>query len=274
MKILVPVDFSPISNHAALYAAQFAEKFQGQLTLFHGVNFTSPPIGQVSSLVEEKIEDLQTQEAMKEAKELIDWLVAQAPTVTINFETARGSPLEALIEDYAQKTGMDLVVMGTKGASGLKKIFYGSNTVAVINKSTIPVIAVPETAAFKGIKTLLYASDLRNFEQEIQKLIPLAQAFEAKIDVLHILPEKVSEAFYFEMIDKLKKGQAYPKIQFHLARKSLIFESLKEFIKKNPTDLIVIFPRQKNFISVYFDKSLSDEVAYQAFIPLLAFKIS
>ncbi len=91
----------------------------------------------------------------------------------------------------------DLIVMGTKGASGLKKILIGSNTVNVISKTKVPVLVIPEVARFenflkKGKSRIVLATDLDLLENEnaldILKEIALL-IIEPKIRVLSVRPK-------------------------------------------------------------------------------------
>jgi hypothetical protein len=72
-----------------------------------------------------------------------------------------GDPIDEII-DAAQKCKSQLIVMGTHGASGLKRILFGSNTSNVISKSNIPVLAIPQRYRFKKINSIVYATDLNN----------------------------------------------------------------------------------------------------------------
>ncbi len=61
--------------------------------------------------------------------------------------------------------------MGTHGSSGITEIILGSNTASVIEKSTVPVLAIPHKAVYNGINNLVYAYD------DIQSGLPSFQGF-------------------------------------------------------------------------------------------------
>ena len=91
----------------------------------------------------------------------------------------------------------DLIVMGTKGASGLKKLLIGSNTVKVISKTKVPVLVIPEVARFKnffkkGKNRIVLATDLDSLENEgaldILKEIALL-IIEPQLRVLSVRPK-------------------------------------------------------------------------------------
>ena len=94
----------------------------------------------------------------------------------------------------------DLIVMGTKGASGLKKILIGSNTVNVIANTNLPVLVIPEVARFgnflkKGKSRIVFATDLVLLENgddvNILKEIALL-IIDPKLRVLSVRPKNTN----------------------------------------------------------------------------------
>lgn len=273
MKILVPSDFSINSNNAALYAAKFAKKVNAEIILFHVVHFEHPPMVQFTGSVEKKIENIRLSIASKDCVLLVNDLKSRVKGVQISFKVVPGFPIADVIENYATTNKIDLIIMGTKGASGLAKVLFGSNAVAVINKSSIPVITVPESSRFNNVKLIVYASDLHQMQPEIQKIIPLAQLFDASIDILHILPpesRKKIDIVTVEngLIDKYK----YQKISFHIAHKSDIVEEINRFVTDVKADILAMYTHELGFLESFFKTSVSREEAFHCSVPLLILK--
>ena len=110
---------------------------------------------------------------------------------------AHGDLITAL-KNFIAAQHPDIIVMGTKGASGLKRILIGSNTVNVIAKTRVPVLVIPEEAQFEnflnqGKNKIVMATDLDLLENaddlKILKEIAIL-IIEAKITVLSIRPKK------------------------------------------------------------------------------------
>ncbi len=97
------------------------------------------------------------------------------------------------ILDYCSRTpGIDYICISTRGAGKLKKIF-GTNTGNLITKSAIPVLAVPKNNKVADVKSILYATDLRNYPEEIKKVVAFAQPLKTKIEVVHFTwPDEIS----------------------------------------------------------------------------------
>lgn len=279
MKILVPSDFSQSSDNAALYAAKFAKTVNAEIILFHVVHFEHPPMVQISGFIEHKIEDIRLSNASEDCVLLVNDLKSRVKGVQISFKVVPGFPIADVIENYATTNKIDLIIMGTKGASRLAKVLFGSNAVAVINKSSIPVITVPESSHFNNVKLIVYASDLHKMQSEIQKIIPLAKLFDASIGILHVLPQdSVLSQDSDKKIDVMSiengliKKYEYQKISFHIAHNSNIVEGINEFIADVKADILAMYTHEIGFFESFYKTSVSREEAFHSFVPLLTIK--
>ena len=273
MKILVPSDFSKSSNNAALYAAKFAKKIKAEIILLHVVHFEHPPMVQVFGFIEHRIEDIRISNASQSCVSLTNEIKSKVKGVQISFKIVSGFPIEDAIESCVVGNKIDLIIMGTKGASGLQKVLFGSHAVSVINKSSIPVITLPESASFHDVERIAYASDMHKIRSEIQKIIPLARLFNASIEVLHVLPldfEKKIDAEHVKntLIEKYK----YQKISFHISHNSDVIEGINEFIVNAKVDILAMYTHEMGFFETLFKTSLSREEAFHCSIPLLTLK--
>ena len=88
----------------------------------------------------------------------------------------------------AKKHKADIIILGSTGASGLKRILIGSVAAKVLELSTIPVIIIPEKFRNKPLKHIGYASDLSHVASEMEKLIPFADMLGASIEIFHVEP--------------------------------------------------------------------------------------
>lgn len=273
MKILVPLDFSQSSNNAALYAAKFAKKVNAEIILFHVVHFEHPPMVQVSQSVEHKIEDARLSLASQDVALLVNDLKSKVKGVQISFKVVPGFPIAEIIENYATSHNVDLIIMGTKGASGLPKVLFGSNAVAVINKSSIPVITVPESSSFNDVKLIVCASEMHKVQSEIQKIIPFAKLFDASINVLHVLPPESKQMIDAVSVQlSLAEKYKYQKISFHIAHNSNINAGINKFVVDVKADILAMYTNEIGFFESLFKTSFSREEAFHSLIPLMTLK--
>src|SRR5262245_45734174 len=119
-KILVPTDFSTVANTATQYAVDMADSISTTVTLMHVVNFGAPSGKQRTNWA--KLEA----QAVKQAKEKAEGVMSKLKSRDkVRFETISGYPVTDVINDYAKKQKSDLIIMGTLGASGIKKVMLG-----------------------------------------------------------------------------------------------------------------------------------------------------
>ena len=175
--ILAPVDFSDASMNAVAFAAELSKRSSARLVL---VNIFRK--GEDEDEAKNKLRSIEAGLTKKFDSEF-----------KCESLIAHGNLITALKKIMAVQQP-DLIVMGTKGASGLKKLLIGSNTVNVISKTRVPVLVIPELARFKnfirkGKNRIVLATDLDSLENEgaldILKEIALL-IIEPKIRVLSV----------------------------------------------------------------------------------------
>ena len=138
--ILVPTDFSDASTHALRFAARLAERTGARIRLMYADYFV-PPIDFAASAAVEYA--LTSDEAADEAKQLLIRAAEEnlAPSVSFETRVVIDAPVAAII-DEARHCGADLVVMGTHGRTGFRRLVVGSVTESVMRGINIPILTV------------------------------------------------------------------------------------------------------------------------------------
>ena len=181
--ILALVDFSDASTNALSFAAELSKRASARLII---VNILQK--GEDEEETKNKLKSIES-----DLKKSFD------SDLKCESSLAHGNLITTLKKIIAVQQP-DLIVMGTKGASGLKKILIGSNTVNVIAKTKVPVLVIPEVARFenflnKGKNRIVLATDLDLLENEdaldILKEIALL-IIEPKVRVLSVRPKNTS----------------------------------------------------------------------------------
>ena len=153
IKILLPTDFSKASINAIKYALNFASGNKTKLILYHSfIPFDSTFYGSPEFRKKEIVkidQNLKTRIEKLKAK-----LHADYPDCVLETFVDKGAEIQQIIS-YSKKNKIDLIIMGTIGASGLKEVIIGSVTVAIIAKSDCPVLAVPSNYKYKSIQKML-----------------------------------------------------------------------------------------------------------------------
>lgn len=137
-RILCPLDFSESSEHALLYAREFARAHDAELLLLHVVELPVTYLAAdvalpADSLERERQRGRENLEAVAETARQ-DW-----PRVRSRFEEGSPHPWIVIV---ARDEGIDLIVMGTHGRTGLAHVLMGSVAEKVVRMAPCPVLTV------------------------------------------------------------------------------------------------------------------------------------
>lgn len=271
LKVLVLTDFSPLSVVALQYAGKMSQKLEVEFSIVNVVRLDGLPR---TNMKLKSIEKDLIEAAKDEGAALAGELKKVAkPECVINFEAIKGHTVTEVVERYVKKNAIDLVVMGSQGASSLKKFRLGGTAVSVIETCPVPVLTIPKWATFKNFETVVYASDLKNVQKELDTIIPFARNFNSTIMMVHVVQmiDKAADALKNE-VEKLIAKSNYPKISFKLIIEENIPEAIDGYIKSSKADLLTTFTHELNLYEKLFGLSVTRTLAYQGNIPLLAFK--
>lgn len=274
-KILFPTDFSENSLNAFRYALQLANKLPAEIITLHTYD---GPEGFYQEYYDFLIENYTITEwnEFENYKSEVPKLKAiaedhQLGHVKLSHMLERGTPVTSIVEIAAAEK-VDYIVMGTKGARGLKEVFMGSLTEKIINQSLIPVLAVPAKCFYKPLKHIVFLCHYKSAEAKIFKqLIPLARLFDAQLDILQVQEHHREDEH--EVMAQWKAMFPGLGIGFYMLTSNDYEGTVMDFIKLNKESLIAMPRHHKNFIDRIMAYSLSRELAFHSTIPLLTLPI-
>ena len=268
-RILVPTDFSNLSRSAALYAIDLATRTNAKVMLVSVIE-----IKQGSSQLSnwKKLQDQMEKDVAERSDEFLRVLRGYAGEVKLSYTTLKGLPMEDEILRFAEINKADLIVTGTKGASGLKSIVMGSNTAALINKSTIPVIAVPGDIKFNGFDRVVLATDMQDLDKEGRTVAKFVKGFDTQIDILHVANTQHDPRKRTELEAILRRMTGHKKLDIHVVANDNVVAALNKYSEERGVDLLVMFTHQLGLYEKLFGKGHTREMAFQSQIPLLAFR--
>lgn len=258
--ILVPIDFSDNAKNAVDYAIILADKLDMKLSLLHVFH----PSMAEAPVVKNELEIWR--KAVKNSEKTIE---------SDMIFKENGDFADQIIKLVKRNT-VDLVVMGTRGAAGLREVFIGSNTARVIEKVACPVIAVPEGYHFNGIKKIIFATDYHDSDvPSIRFMVRLARLFSSELIVVHMAEENRKLKFEKDLLEyfmeQVKKSITYDKLKFQLLKGDDVSESLNEFITEEKADLFAMSSEDRVLIGPFFNRGLTRKFAHHLQIPLFAF---
>jgi nucleotide-binding universal stress UspA family protein len=269
MKLLVPTDFSRPSKTALLYAAQMAKKLQGEIIIlwFNSIQSSKKTLSKWKKLEAEMIAI-----AQEDAKHLVEEVRAEVRgNLAFTYHFTSGSSFAESVDAYAVKNDVDMIIMGTKGASGVKKLIMGSYAASMIDHSRIPVLVIPEKASFKPLKKIVYASDLYEWDQEIRTIAALAAIYKASVHVLHISPASSKTKIDKNLLPEMIKTAGYQKIIYQDIKSDNIAKAIDDYIIANDADMLAMFTHKLDNYEKLFGRSVTRQLAFHAHVPLLTF---
>ncbi len=271
LNILVPTDFSDLSKIAIRYALGMARKMNGKVTLLHVTD-----IGQHAASMRLRLHSL-IDELVKIAEEdfaqLLDEMKKYNKTgKPLKYKIEQGTSFSDTVSRYAKRHKCNLIVMGTHGASGLKKVVMGSNTASMLEASRVPVLAVPAEATFKSLKSVVYATDGLSTLKELRAVLGVVGSEKPVVHIIHVTPDRTEASAIEAKIDKIVAKVGYKNVLVRILENNDPVPAIHEYVTKIKVDMLAMFPHHYGFFEKLFKRSVTKELSYQNTVPLLAFK--
>lgn len=275
-KILVPTDFSSNSRHALKIAAEIAKVTKGRVELLH----TNTAVAYAPPLPDYYVPEAydMTEYYENAAEELYNIkreFTSNEAYADVKFETVvEEGFLYATVRRIAEEDRADLIVMGTKGASGATEFFVGSNTEKVIRTAPGPVLAVPANSGDFELKTIVFPTTLRKDQTgvfralaEWQKYFP----FEVKVLYLNNPAGFDSNEDIENAVKKFAEEAGLKNVKSFVSGNTFNEEvSILQFAGQEHADLIVMGTHQRQGLSHLLFGSLTEDTVNHSDIPVLS----
>ncbi|MCB0444086.1 MAG: universal stress protein [Gelidibacter sp.] len=272
-KILVPTDFSKEAENALKVAAQLAKKHNCEIYLLHMLELPLQEVDALSThsalpeamffmkLAHQKFEDMMAKDYLKgiELHEIVK-----------NHQAFNG------VIDSCHEHGVDMIIMGSHGASGFKEMFIGSNAEKVVRTSDIPVLVIKNEHENFTVNNFVFASDFKKDNKETyRQAADFAKAFDAKIHLLMVNTANnfatTSEAN--KRVKDFIKDYDFDNYTINIYNDESVENGILNFSKDINADLIGISTHGRQGIAHFFNGSISEDLVNHANRPVITFKI-
>ncbi len=262
-KILLPTDFSDSARKACEYAINL---FGDEPVNFVLVNSYIVPASTSEMLI--SISDVLRQNSIENLLTERNFLAALYPSKSKQLEyISTNGYLDTCLHELTKQHDVQLIVMGTTGASGLKKFFMGSNAAKVLRNVKCPIITVPHTMEVKTPTNICLALD-DNFTPSNEVLEPLTEVVRisnANLKPVHIdVNESATAASSANNFEHEVLGHEVQNVH-----SENVMEGLQAFNTENQIDLLTMIHHKRSFLRGLFDGGNSSEMAMLSNIPLL-----
>lgn len=261
-KILVPCDFSKPAINAYRFAIDIAQRSNGTVHVLHVVEL---PV----------IHDVVLMPVLNFEQQLFDDLKAKAQSqfekvskkydtgeVKVIFEVQFGA-VSRMILDYADQKAIDIIIMGSHGASGMRELFIGSNAQRLVRHSNIPVLVTKDY--FKGsIEHIVFPNtlDTENQEELLMKVKALQNFFKAQLHIVWINTPLnfVSDTITIKRLKDFARRFMLKDYTIHVFNHPDEEKGILEFTRLIKGDLIAIGTNSRKGFSQLINGSLSEDL--------------
>lgn len=272
--ILIPTDFSENAWNALLYGISFFKKTHCTFHIVHVNSINTNTSGETAMFLSPEILE---ESILVESKEKLKKLMDKVEHLPLNVKhifktTALYGFLTDHIKQQVKDKNIDLIIMGTKGSTGLKSVSIGSNTGDVITKVPCTILAVPEHAVYSGIQEIGFPSDFQiTYDHKILdtlKDILLLKKSTLRLLYVSLKNEKLS---HLQENNKRIIMEHYKDIEcsFHVVTGKKVDESIQCFTESRNIDMLVMVAKNLNFLERILFRPTVEKISYHTKVPFL-----
>ncbi len=271
-RILVPLDFSEESLNALHSAHVLAQQTSAEIMLVHVIEDPHTTSFNTMGIVDYTPEEnVYIVKLMERTKERMEELVNknEYEDVVLKYTIEVGHPFEKISKVIAEHNS-SLIVMGSKGASGLVNVLVGSVADRVVRTASCPVITVKGQCDLCNVKSIVFASDLR-LEQEsiVGELKNMQKFYDAHLHIVKAYDsEWIKEAEVKSRIDAFAEKFGFDNYSTTAVKDSDQVDAIIEFADEVGADMIALATHQKRGLESLFTGFISKNVVNKSQKPI------
>lgn len=274
LSILLPTDFSDNSWNAIKYATQL---FKDDKCTFHVFNAYTPVIYHVEYIMmypaQFGLGDAARETSLAGLDKLIDRIIVENKSnPNHKFEAiARFDTLVSGVKELIDERHIDIVIMGTKGATGAEEVLFGSNTVQVFKNIKCPTLAIPSNFEYESPIEILFPTDFKIDYQKtaIDMLLDIAIKHHSRIHTMHVFTGySLTEA---QEKHKLELENLFKSIAnlYHDVESMEITEAINQFQIQHKINMLAMINNKHSFFENVFFQNPINQIGFHLNIPFL-----
>lgn len=268
--ILIPTDFSDNAWSALVYAVKLYKYEVCQFYLLYAQPLDQSSLYGLSDIYIKSI----MQQSSTQLQELKQQIIDSDGNANHSFETIvkfiglKNAVTECLID----KT-VDLIIMGTKGATKNKLLFFGSNTTHLVNKiKNCPILIIPDQFDFRPIKQIVFSTDFNRFysEDEIKTINDFTYDNNAVLRVINIQTGNPLSQIQQYNLSTLKKGFQGFETHYHsVPNYDKKAEVITSFIDDLDIDLLIMVNYKHSLLERFINEPVIKKIGFKPHVPFL-----
>ncbi|MCE3278754.1 MAG: universal stress protein UspA [Bacteroidetes bacterium] len=273
LKILIPTDFSVQAEYAYLMVKKLEEKTPIEIHFIHVLDVpdtvTIDKTGKIQTCGEIDINYVISQ------KEIADRKLKNLKNIYgqhIQTHLVLGKITDSILK-YSEANKFDLIVMGTKGAWGLKEKLSGSEAQIIARKSETPLLSLMCDRSDMTIKNILLVHDFKNPSNDNLILLrKLIKAFGAKVHQLQIVSKQtdLEKENALQLMDKYAAKNNITDYENHLLNDMDVENGVIHFNQMQDMDIVCIGTHGKGGL---FHTSATEKLINHLFKPIISFHL-
>lgn len=181
------------------------------------------------------------------------------------------------VNEFTEKYEINLIVMGTHGAYGLKETFIGSNAQKIVRKATVPVLTVNNKYTKSHMSNMVFSADFieENVNKQLLRIKDFSDIFEINLHLLY-----VNTPTYFEetsmvkkRMDEVKEKFGLTKYDSHIYNAHQVDEGVISFAAQNDIDLIAVVTHGYGGMKKIFNDNVTESIVNHSVIPVISLHI-
>lgn len=273
LKVLIPTDFSVQAEYAYLMVKKLEEKIPVEIHFIHVLNVpdtvSMDKQGSIQTCGDISVEYVVSQKNIADRK-LNNLKTLYGSDIITHLELGR---LTEKIVSYSQENRFDLIVMGTKGAWGLKEKLSGSETQIVARQSMIPLLSLMCDRSDLVIQNILLVHDFAHPKNENLALLhKLIKAFNTKIHLLQISKEtsESAKSAILSNMEEFALANHITGFEMHILNDSDVENGVIHFNQIQEMDIICIGTHGKGGL---FHHSATEKLINHLFKPIISYHL-
>ncbi len=273
--ILLPTDFSKNSWNAIEYALRFYQNTVCNFYLIHIdriTNFNTNDTPYVPG--EEVIEKMFLKPSRERLRELTTRIINEFPeNKNHKFYTLVDYNLFVdSIRKHVKEKEIDIIVMGTKGASGLQQFIIGSNAGDVLTKVSCTTLVVPENAKYTKLKEVAFPTDfvLSYDTQILQSICEVLEKESSSLRIVHISKQgtllNIDQQNNKDLLEDLFSNYSH---SFHSLHNRKVEDAVQCFVESRGINMIVMVAKNLNYFQQILFHSKVEKISYHTNVPFL-----
>jgi len=268
MKLLVPTDFSELSNVALNYAIACAGKTGASIHLHHNAIYEGPPSAGVLIDLSSKVVQQAEFELNAFAKKTRESCNHE---IDISWEVTSYHNHAKAIHKVADSSGSSLIIMGSKGRSGIKGVLVGQVAYQTLLEVSCPTLVIPPDCLYELQGSALFSIDA-NKQPETESLSALGRILKSigySMDLLFVNAETDNNSIY-EIRDSVAASCPDVKLNVFTESNENIIDAIETFIEQHNSKMLILYPGHHNIFAELLGKSITQKLLSHSKIPILS----